>query len=72
MEVDEEEFVSIWQYEGSDAPTVSCHRSRTDLLTKFRTVMSGKCGWTTVCQQSHLGEGRCSHLSAALLIAPKI
>ena len=56
MEVDEEEFVPTWQYQGSTASTISDQLSEqqkgrlSDLLAKFRTVMSGKCGWTTVCQ----------------------
>ena len=52
----EEEFMPTWKCEGSDAPIVSDQLSKQqlrqlyDLLAKFKMVMSGKCGRTSVCQ----------------------
>ena len=52
----EEEFMPTWKCEDSDAPIVSDQLSKQqlrqlyDLLAKFKMVMSGKCGRTSVCQ----------------------
>ena len=49
-EVEDEEFVSTWQDQGGGTPAISNQLSKEqkqqldDLLAKFKTVMSGKCG----------------------------
>jgi len=64
VEVDVEELVPTWYYEGNDAPTINeklLEKQKVqlaDLWTKFRTMMSGKYGWTTVCQH-HIGVRGC-------------
>jgi len=52
----EEELVSTWQDQGGGTPAIGNHLSKEhkqqldDLLARFKTVMIGKCGRTTVCQ----------------------
>ena len=54
--MEDEELVSTWQDQGGGTPAMGNHLSKeqkqqlNDLLARFKTVMSGKCGRTTVCQ----------------------
>jgi len=51
-----EEFVYTWQDQDGGTPAIGNQLSKEqkwqldDLLAKFKTLMSGKCGRTTVCQ----------------------
>jgi len=55
-EAEEKEFVPTWQDQDSSAPTIGNQLSKerreqlSGLLSQFKTVMTSKCGRTTVCQ----------------------